>query len=116
MFRNSFQTSDQPGTFKCAQSRRRTCRFIYNVEKISEPKRSIKITDHFTCTSANVFYCKTCTRYKKLYISETGRRLDDRFWEHYRNVKGNDKDASKPVARHLNLPSHLKQFAAFPYI
>ena len=33
-----------------------------------------------------------------------------------RDVKRNDKDASKPVARHFNLPSHLKQFAAFPYI
>ena len=53
---------------------------------------------------------------KSYTFGETGRRLDDRFWEHYRNVKRNDKDASKPVARHFNLPSHLKQFAAFPYI
>ena len=25
-------------------------------EKLSGPKRSIRITDHFTCTSANVVY------------------------------------------------------------
>ena len=76
--RSAFQTSDQPGTFKCARARCKTCPFIRNVEKISGPKRSITITDHFTCTSANVIYCITCTLCKKLYIGETGRRLGDR--------------------------------------
>ena len=58
--RSAFQTSDQPGTFKCARARCKTCSFICNVEKISGPKRCITITDHFTCTSANVIYCITC--------------------------------------------------------
>ena len=82
------------------------------VEKLSGPKRSIKITDHFTCTSANVIYCITCTLCKKLYIGETGRRLGDRFREHIRDVEKDDKDASKPVARHFNLPNHSKQHMA----
>ena len=77
-----------------------TCPFIRNVEKISGPKRSIKITDHFTCTSANVIYCIACTLCKKLYIGEKGRRLDDRFREHLRDVEKDDKNASKPVANH----------------
>ena len=68
LVRDSFQTNDQTGTFKCARSRCKTCPFIHNVEKMSGPKRSIKITDHFTCTSANVIYCITCTYCKKLYI------------------------------------------------
>ena len=51
---------------------------IHKVEKISGPKRSIKITGHFTCTSANVVYCITCTYYNKLYIGETGRRRPSR--------------------------------------
>ena len=80
--------------------------------KISGPKRSIKITDHFTCTSANVIYCITCTYCKKIYIGQTGRRLGDRFREHLRDVERNDKDASKPVARHFNLPNHSKQHMA----
>ena len=46
---------------------------------------------------------------KKLYIGETGRRLGDRFREHLRDV---EKDASKPVARHFNLPNHSKQHMA----
>ena len=70
--------------------------FIVNTSKISGPKRSVKITDRFTCTSANVIYCITCTLCNKLYIGETGRRLGDRFREHLRDVEKNDKDASKP--------------------
>ena len=93
--------------FKCARSRCKICLFIVNTSKISEPKRSVKITDRFTCTSANVIYCITCTLCNKLlYIGETGRRLGDRFREHLRDVEKNDKDASKPVARHFNLPNH----------
>ena len=80
-----------------------------NVEKLSGPKRSIKITDHFTCTSTNVIYCITCTLCKKLYIGETGRRLGDRFREHLCDVEKDDKNASKPVARHFDLPNHSKQ-------
>ena len=54
----------------------------------------------------------TCTNCKKLYIGETGRRIGDRFREHLRDVERNDKDASKPVARHFNLPNHSKQHMA----
>ena len=46
---------------------------------------------------------------KKLYIGETGRRLGDRFREHLRDVEKDDKNASKPVARHFNLPNNSKQ-------
>ena len=106
LVRSAFQTSEQPGTFKCARARCKTCPFICNVEKLLGPKRFIKITDHFTCTSANVIYCRICTLCKKLYIGETGRRLGDRFREHLRDVEKNDKNASKPVARHVNLPNH----------
>ena len=80
--RSAFQTSEQPGNFKFARARCKTCPFICNVEKLSGPKRSTKITDHFTCASANVIYCITCTLCKKLYIGETGRPLGDRLREH----------------------------------
>ena len=66
LVRSSFQTNHQPGTFKCACSRCKTCPFIQNVEEILGSKRSIKITDYFTCTSTNVIYCITCTYYKKV--------------------------------------------------
>ena len=82
--------------------------FTY-ADKITGPKRSIKITDCFTCTPANVIYCITCTLCKKIYIGETGRRLGDRFREQLREVERNDKDTSKPAARHFNLPNHSSQ-------
>ena len=46
---------------------------------------------------------------KKLYIGETGRRLGDRFRDHLRDVEKDDQNASKPVARHFNLPNHSNQ-------
>ena len=109
LVRSAFKTIEKPGTFKCARSRCKTCPFVQNADKISGPKRSVKITDRFTCTSANVIYCITCTLCKKLYIGETGRRLGDRFREHLRDVEKDDKDASKPVIRHFNLPNHSKE-------
>ena len=109
LVRSVLKSDDQPGTFKCARKRCNTCPFIHDADKITGPKRSIKITDRFTCTSANVIYCITCTLCKKIYIGETGRRLGDRFREHLRDVERNDKDASKPVARHFNLPNHSSQ-------
>ena len=116
--RNAFQPSNQPGTCKWARAWCKTCPFICNVEKLSGPKRFFKITDHFPCTSANAMYCITCTLCKKIYIGEKGRRLGDRFREHLRDVEEDDTNASKPVARHFNLPilSNIWQSAAPPYI
>ena len=112
LVRSALKTNEQPGTFKCARLRCKTCLFIVNTSKISGPKRSVKITDRFTCTSANVIYCITCTLCNKLYIGETGRRLGDRFREHLRDVEKNDKDATRPVARHFNLPNHSQKHMA----
>ena len=86
--------------------------FHCNIEKILGPKQSIKITDHFTCTSANVIYYITCTLCKKLYIGETGRQLGNRFREHLHDIEKDSKNASKPVVRHFNLPNHSKQHMA----
>ena len=82
LVRSTFKTTNKPGTFKCPRSRCKTCPFVQNADKISGPKRSVKITDRFKCTSANVIYCIICTLCKKLYIGEAGRRLGDRFREH----------------------------------
>ena len=93
LVRSAFKSDNQPGAFKCTRTRCKTCPFISNMVKISEPNRCVKITDHFTCIFANVIYCITCTLCKKTYIGETGRRLADRFREHLRDVGKNDTDA-----------------------
>ena len=112
LVKSTLKSDHQPGTFKCARVRCRTCPFISNANKISGPKRTVAITDHFSCISTNLIYCITSTLCKKIYIGETGRILRDRFREHLRDVEINDKDASKPVARHFNLPNHSQKHMA----
>ena len=65
LVRSTLKTIEKPSTFKCARSRCKTCPFVQNADKISGPKRSVKITDRFTCTSANVIYSITCTLCEK---------------------------------------------------
>ena len=40
------------------------------------------------------------------------RRLGDRLREHLRDIQRNDKDASKTVAKHFNLPTYSMQHMA----
>ena len=96
----------------CALTMQKLSFHSYNTSKIPGPKRSVNITDRFTCTSTYVINCITCTLCNKLDIGKTGRRLGDRFRKHLRDVEKNDKDTSKPVARHFNLPNHSKKHMA----
>ena len=58
---STIKSDDEPGTVKCERVRCRTCPFISNANKIPRPKHTVTITDHFTCISANLIYCITCT-------------------------------------------------------
>ena len=114
-FRNQEARSKLTSNPALSNARAHDAKLVFSLLTLAryrDPKRSVKITDRFTCTSANVIYCITCTLCNKLYIGETGRRLGDRFREHLRDVEKNDKDASKPVARHFNLPNHSKKHMA----
>jgi len=62
----------------------------------------------FFYTLGTIYYI-TCTLCKKIYIGETGRRQGDCFRKHLRDIERNDKDESKPVAQHFNLPNHSSQ-------
>ena len=73
LVKSTLKSDHQPSTFKCARVRCRTCPFS-NANKISGPKRTVAITDHFSCISTNLIYCITCTLCKKVYIGETGSR------------------------------------------
>ena len=51
--------------------------------------------------------------YNHLYVqSYECRRLGDRCQERLRDVERNDKDTSKPVAKHFNLPTYSIQHMA----
>ena len=54
LVRSTLKSDESPGTFNCTRKRCKTCPFIHNTDKVTGPKRSIKITDRFTCISANV--------------------------------------------------------------
>ena len=121
LVKSTSKTIEKPGTFKCARSRCKNCPFVQNADKISGPKRSVKIIDRFTCTSANVIYCITCTLCKKLYIGETGRRLGDRFRERLRDVEKlkmpkTHRNQSRGILISLSILKNTYLFAAFPYI
>ena len=81
-----------------------TCSFLNSGTSISGPKSNFVIRHNFTCTSSNIIYCISCIKCCKLYISEMGRRLSDRFDEHLRSVRNNDVD--KPVVLHFNAANH----------
>ena len=102
MVRNSSQISDQPGAIKCARARCKTCLFIHSMEKISGPSDLSRLLI-------------TLRIPPPMFTSwETRRRLSDRFREHLRYVERKGKHASKPVAKHFNLPIlSLEHMAVF---
>ena len=59
-----WQRSEQPGTFKCSRARCKTWHFICNVNKLSGPKRSIKITDHLVTQSSS--FAIVCWRQRNI--------------------------------------------------
>ena len=65
LVRSAFLTNEKPGTFKCARQICKTCPFIRNVEKISEPTRSVTLP----VSRLTVIYCTTWTYCKKFYTS-----------------------------------------------
>jgi hypothetical protein len=51
----------------------------------------------------NVIYAIVCTRCKKTYIGETGRRLADRFREHLYSIT---QDKGTPIDTNFNQAGH----------
>eukprot|EP00061_Rhincodon_typus_P015278 g42866.t1 len=73
---------------------------------LSERQQELQMlgSERFTCTSVNLVYCTRCSQCGLLDISETKRRLRDRFVEHLRSVR--DKRQHLQVVNHFNSPSN----------
>ena len=101
-----------------ARARCKTCPFICNVEKMSDPSdpsRSLIILPAPQLMSSTALLAL----FVKSYRSAKQRRLGDRFREHLRDVEKGGKNASQSVARHIISPiilSNIWQSAASPYI
>ena len=110
--RSSFQTNDQPGTFKCTHSQYKTLSFIHTVKKMSGSKRSLKnhwslhVYPHECHLLLNVHQLQKVVHWwnRKTTKWAIPRQLC--------NAVRNDKDASKPVTKHINLPNNSKQHIA----
>ena len=59
-------------------------------------------------STKNVKWCYILCNYLYMQSYEC-RRLGDRLREHLHDKERNDKDASKPVAKHFNLPNYSIQ-------
>ena len=90
------------GTFPCGRPRCNTCAHTNASPTINTPGGHITINFKYTCTSNNVVYVIECRTCDKVYIGETGRRLGDRFREHFRSTRQSNTDL--PVGRHFALP------------
>ena len=91
---------------------------------ICRPLRMIEFsrTDSFTNAIARSLRCHGHRRFKDntqpnrtrshIINSQRGAHSIYNRRQFLRDVERNDKDASKPVARHFNLPNHSKQHVA----
>ena len=84
----------------------KNCPLIHNVEKISGPKRIIKVTNHFTCASANVISCITCTNCKKVirYCSLPFLHINT-LANHNSSIRS---DRRRPYARNVRIETFFK--------
>ena len=94
-------------TAPCQRPRCKTCAHINGTSSINGPRGRRHINDHYTCTTTNLVYCITCTRCGQLYIGETRRRLADRFTEHLRSVRLNQRGLA--VAQHFSTAPHCTE-------
>ena len=95
---------EDSGTFPCGRPRCNTCAHTNASTTINTPGGHITINFKYTCTSYNVVYVIKCRTCNKVYIKETGRRLENRFREHLRSTRQSNTDL--PVGRHFASPGH----------
>ena len=93
------------GSFSCSRARCYTCSFLNSATSVSGPQSNFAIGRNFTCTSS-IISCISCSKCCKLYIGETGRRLSDKFSEHFRSVRNSMMLTSLHVVRHFNTANH----------
>ena len=81
-----------------------TCPFVAPRISVTDTKSTLKITDHFDCTTSDIINYIQCSHCNHLYYEETCRHLGDRFRDHLHVIQNND--LSKPVSRHFNSFNH----------
>ena len=89
------------GSFSRSRARCYMCSFLNSATSVSGPQSNFVIGRNFTCTSS-IISCISWSKCCKLYIGETGRRLSDKFSEHFRSVRNWMMLTSLHVVRHFD--------------
>ena len=55
----------EPGTFRCSRKRCLTYPFVVSRTTVTGPKSTLNITDHFNCTTPNI-YCIRCSNCRRM--------------------------------------------------
>ena len=87
----------------------KTCLYCAKLAKCSQikdkySKRRYNVRRNISCQSNNLIYgiqCKTCL---STYVGQTQRKLRDRLYEHFRDIKS--CNLSRPVGNHFSSKNH----------
>jgi hypothetical protein len=95
---------------RCERAPCQTCKIHNQSERVNNThsRRSIKVENPGTCTTANCIYCIQCIRCKKLYIGQTGNKLSLRINQHKSDIKLK-KMTTCETAHHFNEANHTFQ-------
>lgn len=66
-----------------------TCRFVPCRTSVKGHKSTLNITDHFDCTTSNIYYIQW-SECHQLYLWEIGGRLGDHIRDHLYHIRNND--------------------------
>ena len=96
---SDYNTLNTPGTTSCHRPQNNTCSHVALGNTIIGPNRNWNINGSYSCISSNVIYSIARACCEKHYISDTKRRLADRFTEHLRSIK--NYSPGLPVTAHF---------------
>ena len=101
----STEPKQNPGFTKCNRRGYTTCKFSKPCKffESMQNKQRFEIIKPTNCCSTNIIYLITCTKCKKQYVGETGRKLKNRVTDHLGDIRRNENTA---VGQHFNLTGH----------
>ena len=114
----SLFTNQEPGVFKCRDSRCHCCQHLYLGESYTfKMGKKFILKNRMTCDSKNLIYVVTCSTCQEEYIGETGigeTKLRDRVRIYRQHIR-------QPEYEKLKVEKHLRtcgkgNFTIFPFL
>jgi hypothetical protein len=70
---------------------------------------------HISCEITNIIFLISCSKCGLQYVGETGRRAQDRLYEHLYSIKQTNK-VTTPVSTHFSTTDHTNKDLTFQVI